>query len=343
MKSNPHAIVEIDGVQWDSRRHPSLFQKVGVELATGEASMATWTCVDERFAVIDRYAGIATGAGSLPVLRVWLGYGDDVGEPVFKGLLARVERGQTTTTFRAYDMSYRMRLIEKGEYHQGGDLEIIQRLVERNGLKFQGPEKPLKLEKHKANTQDHITDWQYVAEMAHDAGLVLWTRGDTVFAGYPAKVNTFPKVILSRDQVFILNDFDLQFKVPENRHGRPKGIEVRGRGRGGKRLSGKSDQALRGRAVIRAKKDLAMHTQARATARAQAQKELDREHAFDVTISTLFPPTLEFRADVRDTVRLQQFGKLFSGDYLVDKMTHDLDAQGHFATRYQLYRDVRET
>ena len=343
MNSAPHAIVEINGFQWDSFKHESLFQKVSVELATGEASMATWTCVDERFAIADKYAGIAADTNTLPVIRTWLGYGDALGEPVFKGLVARLERGRTTTTLRAYDMSYRMRLVEKAEYHKGTGLEIIQRLVERNGLNFKGPEKPLKLEPHKANTQDHMTDWQYAAEMAHDEGLVLWTRGDTVFAGYPAKVSNFPKVILSRDQVFILNDYDLQFKVPENVHGRPKGIEVRGRGRGGKRLTGKSDEAQRGREVIRAKKDLAMHTQQRATARAQAQKELDREHAFDVTISTLFAPTLEFRADVRDTVHLQQFGKLFSGDYLIDKLTHDLDAEGHFSTRYELYRDVKES
>src|ERR1041385_28628 len=103
MNSAPHAIVEINGFQWDSFKHESLFQKVSVELATGEASMATWTCVDERFGVIDRYAGIAEGTNGWPVIRVWLGYGRDVGEPVFKGLVARIERSRTTTTFRAYD------------------------------------------------------------------------------------------------------------------------------------------------------------------------------------------------------------------------------------------------
>ncbi len=339
---NPHAVFEIDGFKWDSKAAPSLFQKVSVELATGESSMATWACFDPNFAVIDKYAGIAAGAISLPIIRVWLGYGDNLGEPVFKGLLARVERGKAITTFRAYDMSYRMRLIQKAEYHKGGDLDIIKKLVTRNTLQFQGPAKPLKLEPHKAMAQDEQTDWQHAAEVAHDAGLLLWTRGDTVFADYPAKVNTFPKVILTYEQdFFILSDFDCQFKVPENKHGRPKGIEVRGRGRGGKRLSGKSDEAHRGRELLRVKRDLSMHTQQRATARAQAQKELDREHAFEITISTLFPLTTAFRADVRDTIHLQQFGKLFSGDYLADKVTHEF-SPGHLSTAYELHRDAKE-
>jgi hypothetical protein len=238
-------------------------------------------------------------------------------------------------------MSYLMRLLQKSEVtHQGPDLDIIRKCVVRNKpLQFHPPANPLKLEPHKAIMQDWRTDWQFAAEIAHDAGLLLWTRHDTVFADYPAKVSTFPKAILTYKEDFtVLRDFDCRFKVPENKRGRPKGVHVLGRGRGGKRLTGKSDEAQRGRELVRAKKDLAMHTQARATARAQAQKELDREHAFEITVSALYLRTRE--ADVRDTIRLQQFGKLFSGDYIADKVTHEFSG-GHLATTYELHRDVK--
>jgi hypothetical protein len=341
LPSNPHAIFEIDGFRWDSWEHPDLFQKVGVELATGEASMATWSCVDASFRVIDKYAGIAAGTGNLPVIRAWLGYGHDLGEPVFKGLLARVERGEATTTFRAYDMSYKMRLVEKAQYQKGTDLQLIEKTVKRNDLQFQPPSKPLKLEPHQAFMQDFKTDWAFVSEVAHDAGMLVWTRQDTVFADYPAQVGE-PKLVLTYGKDFsILRNFDLAFKVPENKSGRPKGVEVRGRGRGGKRLSGKSDEAQRGHQVLLAKKDLPMHTKQRATARARAQKELDREHAFSISISQLFASAPALRPDVRDTIQVLQVGRLFSGDYLADKVTHEFSA-GKLSTAYELYRDVKE-
>ena len=342
MKHNPHAIVEINGQRWDSSEHAQLFKSVRVELATGEASMATWVFRDERFHVSDQYKTIASASSRLPVIRVWLGYGDDLGEPVFKGLLARVEHSKTDATFRCYDMSYRMKLVERAQYHKGGDLDIIKKLVERNELKFQGPTKPLKLEPHKAMTQDGQTDWQHAAEIAHDAGLLLWTRQDTVFADYPAQLKQKPDLTLTyRKDFVIVGDVSLAFKVPENRHGRPKGIEVRGRNRGGKRLTGKSDESQRGREVLRIKRDLAMHTEQRATARAQAQKELDREHAFDVAINQLFAEAPATRPDVRNTIRLLEVGKIFSGDYIANKVTHEF-TPGHLITSYELYSDVAE-
>jgi len=341
MQKNSHAIVEIDGFHWDSFLHPRLFQRVSVELATGEASQALWQCFDPHFQVIDRYAGVAAGTGSLPVIRTWLGYGDDLGEPVFKGLLARVERGESSTTFRAYDMSYVMRLVQKTRYLKGDALQIIKKLVEEAKLKFKGPAKPLKLETHKAMAQDQQTDWQHASELAHDDGLLLWTREDTVFADYPAKVSEPKRTLTYRKDFTILRNFDLAFKVPENKSGRPKGVEVRGRGRGGKRLKGSSDESQRGHEVLRIKKDLATHTKQRATARAQAQKELDREHAFTLSISQLFAELPALRPDVRDTIRLMEVGKLFSGDYLADRVVHEF-GPGKLSTTFELYRDVKE-
>jgi len=336
---NPHAIFEIDGMAWDSIKHPELITRVNVELTTGECSQATLEVFDPDFKFLDRYS---TAEGVLmSTCRAWLGYDGDAEsqEPVFKGLLARVQRPESKTTLVAYDMGYTMRRVQKTEFHKGTDLQIIEKLVKRNGLKFKGPANPLKLEPHKAMSQDGQSDWEHASEIAHDAGLLLWVRDDTVFADYPARVGTPTRMLTYRKDFTLMRDFDLQFKLPENVLGRPKGIEVRSRGRGGKRLSGKSDKDTRGHEDLHIKRDLSQHTKQRATARAQAQKELDREHAFTLSISRIKAAT--GRDDVRDTIRILEMGKLFSGDYLADRVTHEFSA-GRLTTSYELYRDVKE-
>jgi hypothetical protein len=344
---NPHAIVEIQGLPFhvDSWKEQRLFSRLNVELTSGECSQATWEVFDPDCKFIDKVSK-ADGI-EMALTRVWLGFGPNLGEPVFKGLLTRVQRGIAKTTFIAYDMGFLMRLRKKSEYHKGDDLAIIKKLVERTEipggekLKFQGPANPLKLEAHKAMAQDEQTDWEQVSERAHDAGLLLWVRGDTVFADYPATVGD-PKITLVNKKDFqLLRDFDLQFKVPENKGGRPKGVEVRGRGRGGKRLKGTSDESKRGHQELHLKEDLAIHTKQRATLRAQAQKELDREHAFTLSIQTL-PLTMQTRrVDVRETVRLQEVGRLFSGDYVAGRVSYDL-TPGRLTGSFDLYRDVKE-
>ena len=349
---NPRAIFEIDGVRYDSWKEKELFSRVSVELTTGEASQATWEIFDPEFRVINKYSLV----DGIPMsnVRVWLGFGPNLGEPVFKGLVARVQRGKAKTTFISYDMGYRMRLEQKTDYHKGTDLEIIKKIVERTSigdgkfLQFVGPASPLKIEPHKANPQDGQTDWEYISEVAHDAGLLLWVVGDTVFADYPAKVGTPKRTLVCQNDFELLWDFDLAFKNPENKAGRPKGIEVRGRGRGGKRLTGHSDKSSRGHEGLKIKRDLSQHTKKRATARAQAQKELDREHAFELSVRAINPmqrkdwraPSFQ-RDNVRDTIRIQEVGKLFSGDYLADRVTHEF-APGRLTTGYELYRDVKE-
>ena len=343
---NPHAIVEIDGFQWDSWKHPNLFSRVTVELTTSMASQADWECFDPDFLIINKYS-TADGV-AMSTVRVWLGFGDDLGEPVFKGLLTRVHRGPATSTFIAYDMGFKMRIERKAGYHKGTELQIIEKLVKRNGLLFQGPSKPLKLEAHTAMMQDAQTDWEHISELAHNVGLVLWVRGDTVFADYPAKVGVPKTTLKNREDFDLRNDFDLQFRVPENRGGRAKVVEVRGRGRGGKRLTGLSDQSDRGHTELQIKKDLPRHTKAYAALRAQAQRELEREHAFTLYVrSTPFLPNV--RVDVRDTIAIENVGDLFSADgpkgknagYIADKVVHEL-APGRFTTSYDLYRDTED-
>lgn len=337
---NPHAIFEIDGFAWDSWVHPSLFQRVTVDLGTGECSQAIWELFDPDYHIIDKYSNVAAAGASLPVVRVWLGHGNDLGEPVFKGVLARVGRAGPATTFRCYDMSYKMKLAKKAAVKwKGDDLAIIRQLVERNELQFKGPEKPLKLEPHKAMIQDEQTDWELAAERAHDSGLLLWCREDTVFAEYPAKIGEPALTLVYKKDFTILRDPDCQFKVPENKTGKPKGVEVRGRGRGGKRLKGSSNQYPRGHEVLTIKKDLPEHSRQRATARAQAQRELEREHAFELRLSTLAGAGT--RVDVRQTVKTLDMGRLFSGDYIVNGVNYEF-GPGRLSRTFDLYSDVKE-
>jgi phage protein D len=342
LPNNPHAIIEIDYgesvVTWDSWANPRLIKSVNIELTTNESAEARWELFDPKFKVIDNF----TGANGVPLstVRVFLGYGQDLGEPLFKGLLAQIERGEATTSFTAFDMGFKMKLIKKAGYkNKKDDLAILKELATRNGLKFEGPEKPLKLEPHKAIMQDEQTDWEWAMERARDSGLVLFVRQDTLFAKYPAKVGT-PVLTLKNKKDFILQrDWDFIFRTPENQDGRPRRVKVRGRTKGGKRIEGQSDDSNRGRENVILKRDVSgKATKSKLTRRAQAQKELDREHAFEAQIAAVFPPNGE-RLDVRNTVRIENVGKLFSGDYICNTVSYEFEA-GSLGMNLDLYRDI---
>jgi hypothetical protein len=354
-QSNPHAAVEIyeakevfegskkktvesNNVTWDSWKHPRLFTNVNIELVTNEASQGVWQLFDPDYRVLNLYAKSA-GVPQLH-MRFWLGFGQELGEPVFKGLLARIERNDTNTTFRAYDMGYKMRLEKRPGYHSRlDDIAILKKLAERNGLKFEGPEKPLKLGKHDAMAQGEQNDWEHAMERAKDAGLVLYVRQDTLFAKYPAKPSLFPKLALLYGQDFVtLHGFNFSYKLPENKEGRAKSKEIRVRGKGGKRRSGKSGVSKRGHTDVLLWRDLPDKHKHHLDARAQAQKELEREHAIEGTIKQISPLS-DARPDVRDTIQLLNFGSFFSGLYVCDSVTHDFSSSG-LTTTYDLYADL---
>jgi phage protein D len=333
-----HAVIEVNGESFDSWKNKSLFAGVEVELTTDEASQAAWRVLDPNFELLDKYIsgdGIAVlGA------RVWLGFGGDLGEPVFKGLLARVERGGATTTFRFYDMGFRMRQVQKTEYHKGlDDVQIIEKLARRNGLMFDGPKPALKLDKHKSLMQDGQSDWEFAKERADESGVVLFVRGDTIFVREAAKTGA-PIITLSYKKDFVmLNDFSLSLKVPENVAGRQKQVEHRGRGRGGHRLKGMSDTSARGTQRVEIKNDLAVKSKRHADRRAEAKKELQREHAFTLSVRMLSSFAGK-RPDVRETVAITDLGKLFSGNYLCDRVAHEY-RPGELSTSLDLYRDIK--
>lgn len=347
LPSNPHAIIEItrpgekDGqglIVYDSWEQKRLFKNLSIELVTNETSEARFSFFDPDFRLLDEFSG----ADAIPqaTVRVFLGYGQELGEPIFKGLLAQVEREQSATTFIAFDMGFKMKLIKKAGYkNKKDDLVILRELAKKNGLKFEGPEKPLKLEPHRAMMQDEQTDWEHAMERAREAGLVLFVRHDTIFAKYPAKVGKPVLTLTNRKDFFLQSGWNFIYRTPENQDARPRKVSVRGRGKGGKRLTGNSNVSARGRESVILKRDVSgKATKSKLSRRAQAQKELDREHAFEGQIQIAFPPNGE-RLDVRNTVQIEAVGKLFSGKYICDAVSYDF-VPGSLNLMIDLYRDI---
>lgn len=345
LPNNPHAIIEIqkpgatDGqgtIVYDSWTNPRLFESVYVELPTSESAEGRWTFFDPNFTLLDMYSG--NDAIPMATVRIFLGYGQDLGEPVFKGLLAQIQRSDSSTTFVAYDMGFKMKLLKKAGYkNKKDDLAILKQLASRNDLKFEGPEKPLKLEPHNAMMQDEQTDWEHALERAQDAGLLIFVRQDTLFAKYPAKVGKPTLILKNRVDFTIQRNWEFIYRTPENKDGRPRSITVRGRGKGGKRIEGESAKGQRGRESVVLKRSLKA-TKSKLTKRAQAQKELEREHPFEGHVRLVFPPNKEI-LDVRNTVALENIGKLFSGSYICDRVSYEFEA-GRLNVNLDLYRDI---
>lgn len=137
----------------------------------------------------------------------------------------------------------------------------------------------------------------------------------------------------------LLDDFRLSFKVPENIEGRPAKVKVRSRGRGGRRLEGKSQTHLRGHERVEIKNDLHVRSGRSAAGRATARKELQRQHAFTGEVGVL-PAYTGPRADVRNTIALAGLPTLFNGKWVADRVAHRFDP-GEIVMEVTLYRDLK--
>ncbi|MCP9494294.1 MAG: hypothetical protein MSG64_07550 [Pyrinomonadaceae bacterium MAG19_C2-C3] len=340
---NPHCIVEIAGAgsggnaRFDSWKDEGLFKTVNVDLTTREASEATVEFHDPRFVYQDKFA-TASGVTRLRS-KVWIGYGADLGQPVFDGLLASIERDTDATTYRFFDMGYLMRQIEETEYHKGlDDLGIIKKLAAQHNLEFEGPDKPVTLDKHKSTIQTGQTDWQYAQECAERSGFVLFVRGSKLYAKEAARSSTPVLDLVNKRDFRLQRDYSLRYRAPENQEGRPALVEARGRGRGGKRLQGKSEKSQRGGTRRAIKRDLAIRSKAHVDRRALSRKELQRVHNFTGSLNLL--PSVEVRnVDVRQTIRILEVGVLFSGKYLVENVAHTF-TPGQLTTKLDIYRDA---
>ncbi len=361
MKLNPHAIIRVSYLERDQEGNPlrdadnkliprrkpeiydswkdkGLFESVEVDLTTDQASQATWKIVDPQFKFTNkwtRHDGL-----DLMLARIWLGLGENLGETVFRGFLASAECERFETTFKFYDESFLMRSIQHTEYHRNlDDLQIIEKLAKRNGLQFEKPTPEIKLDKHKSVIQDAQTDWDHAQERARDIGVVLYTRGNTLFAKEAAKTSEPVLVIVNNRDPRQLAEWSLYVKVPENQQGRPGEVNVRARGRGGRSLHGRSNKTARGARLVEIRRDLPIKSKRQADRRAQAKKDLQREHAFTGTIHLLSDFEGK-RPDVRDTIELLDFGNLFSHRWLCDKVQHSF-GPGRLHTEIEIYKDAK--
>lgn len=335
-KKNPHAIIQIGGQIYDSWKNPRLFKSVEVQLTTNQSSKTLWKIFDPNFKF---YNYFTQNNGVSPVtVNIYLGFGQNLGKPVFVGTLVNLDRNRKDTIFEIYDLGFKMKKHKRPGYkNKKNDIEIIGLLAARNGLKFSPPPDDLKLEPHRAVMQDEQNDWEHAMERARDAGLVLFVREDILYARYPAKLSS-PKLELYNRKNNLLSDFRVLLKTLENEDTRPRIVKTRGRGVGGKRLEGKSSVDDDGRDNIMLKKALpSPATKKKFNRRAQAQKELDREHAYEGFVK--FPFIYQdIRLDVRDTIRLLGVPKLLSNDYICDKVKY-IFAPGQMDVVCDIYRD----
>lgn len=335
------AVMEIGGRRFDSWRGEPMFKRVEVRLNSRNTSEAELEIFDPHFAYVDRWRG-GDGIQELSA-KVWLSLGNDLPtEPAFEGQLAGAEWLPESTTFLFFDHGYRMRKVKQTEYHRNlDDLQIIEKLARQNGLSFEGPQPPIRpgLDKHKSVIQDAQTDWEHAEERANDAGVVLYVRGQTLYAKEAAKTAAPVLSLKYKEDFRLLEGASFRYRAPENQEGRPSQVETRGRGRGGKRITGKSDTNERGRRHVEIKNDLPIKSKRHADRRAQARKDIQREHAFTGTI-VLLPRFEGVLPDIRSTVEVMNVGKLFSGKYICESVSH-LFAAGTIETTLQLYRDIR--
>ena len=334
-KTSKPRIVAGDSTLFDSFTHKSLFVKLSVELTTNKASQAEFTVVDKDFAFIDSYT---RDDGVLPcAASVYFGYGEEMGTPVFEGLLAAVEHDNGQSKLCFYDRSLRMKLEEKTGYHKGLDIDVMKALAGRNGLSFELLDKSVKGLPLKSSRQEAVTDWDFLMDLAREAGLVVWVRGSTLYAARPARVGE-PVLTLKGRGSLLLKGERFRYETPENVEGSVASVEVRYRGKGGKRGSALSAQRKRGRKKIVISDSVRELSHSEAKRRAQAIQDMESEPSFNASVETLFHPETR-KIEVRNTVRLVNRGGLFSGLYLVDAVHMDF-SPGNLTMGFALVRDA---
>ena len=354
--SNPHAVIELLEVstvstggknktvekavaRLDSWRNTSLIISVSVELATDKSGEAIIELSDPDYKFIDQ---LISGKDVKPLLaRFWLGFGNELklGNSLFKGKLVRVEHNVNNSTLRFHDMSVKMKQHKKVRYHHNmTDIALLKRLATEDELEFVAPDNYA--EKELAPTVlQYGTNWQFARKIAAESGLRLHTQDSTLFAKEAAATDKgkVAATITSLDAV-LLRSNRFSYKLPEHKRGRHRRVEVRGRGRDATRLTGVEESGERGRSEVVVHKDLRRHSTQHAKNKARGIRQSKREHAFECGVR-LMPTNKENRINLRETVELQGFGGLFSGQYLVDKVSYDYRA-GELSCELNLIRDI---
>jgi hypothetical protein len=333
---SPHAIVEIENRRFDSWLGLDLLT-ASVDLTTDKTGEGSVELFDPDFKILDAFLG--NGIRSL-VARFWFGWTQNLGNSLFVGQLARVEWNEKVTTFRFHDYSAKMKQTKKARNHKKKtDLQILKDLAQENGLRFVAPKTLPPSEPLDTIIQSGKTDWEFALKIAEKAGLRLYVRDDTLFAveaGTTALQPAAASLQYGADFT-MLRGFGLSYKLPENKKGRPRKTEVRGRGKGGKRLTGQAEVGTSGTTDIVVKEDLLKHTVSLANRRASGKRDRRREYAFEHSIKTLH----SFRqiVDVRNTITLGGMGGFFSGNYVVTDVRHQFRA-GSLTSEMTVGRDA---
>ena len=335
----PHCIVEIATRRFDSWREADDVHETSVQLTTDKTGEGIVSLFDPDFRVIDSLTG--TDGISQQTARFWFGWGSSLGDSLFVGSLARVEHSNGISTFRFHDYSAKMKQAKKARYHKKKtDLQILQDLATENGLKFQAPKTLPPSEKIDDIIQTGKTDWDFALKIAGHAGLKLYVRGATLFAveaGTTALADSVATLDYGTD-FQLLRGFNLTYKLPENKKGRPRKTEVRGRASGGKLLKGSQETGTRGVTDIVVNQDLPKQTIALAERRAGGKNSRRREYAFEHHLETL--PSFRQRIEVRDTIALSNMGKFFSGKYVVTEVQYGFHP-GNLTCEFSVGRDLK--
>lgn len=333
METTPHCIVEIEGRRFDSWRDNNVISS-SIGLTTDKTGEGSIELFDPDFKILDGFLG---GGVKALQARFWYGWKSDLGNALFVGNLARVEWSDRTTVFRFHDYSAKMKKQTKVRYlKKKSDLQILKKLAEDNGLKFSAPTNFTPSEPYDSLVQSGKTDWDFALKIAERCGLRLYVRGDTLFAVEAGKTSESVSTLVFEKDFTLLRDFNLSYKLPENKRGRIGKAEVRSRTKGGKLLKGKT-QTPSGTEDIIVREDLPKQTVSLAERRAKGKSNLRREYAFEHQLRTL--PSFRTVLELRNTLTLAGMGKFFSGNYIVTDLRYDF-RPGNLTAEITVGRDI---
>lgn len=330
----PHCIIEIGSRRFDSWDKSCLITDASVELSTDKSGEGVVSLLDPDFKIVDAF-----GANKLQA-RFWLGWEKELGNSLFIGNSARNEWQGNISTFRFHDNSQKMKQTTKSRYHnKKTDLQILKTLAEENELTFIPPDSAEDSDVYDSLIQRGTTDWEFAKEICSRAGWKIYVRDDALFVKEFAVSSQSVAVLKFREDFELLRGFNLSYKFPESKKGRLRKVEVRGRGRGGKRLSGTNQTGERGVDEVVINKDLAKHTVKAAKRQAKGKTGRRREYAFEHSIQTL--PSFQTRIEVSDTVTLKGMGEFYSGNYIVTEIRYEFKA-GRLIEVIQVGSDLKK-
>lgn len=313
----PHCRVKAGSRTFDYQLGRGILLEASVELTTDKSGEGVVTVFDPGFVVVDSFVS-GTGLAAIDA-QFWFGWGPDLGEPVFAGTITRAEWVDSKTTLRFHDKSAKMKAEKKSRYiNKKTDLQTLKQLAEENGLTFVGPDNAPDSEAYESIMQDGRSDWELALKIAERAGLKLFVRGDTLYAKRAGVTGDAVTAIKYGTDFDLLRGFNLSYKTPENKRGRPQRVEVRGRGRGGRRLTGTEQTGDRGVKEVVVKHDLPKQTVSAATRNASGRSHRRREYAFEHHLQLL--PDFRQRLQLNDSLELNGMGRFFSGKYLITQL-----------------------